>query len=162
MMNRRLNFSFALLVLLMAGVAWYARIGQKVPVDPVIGSADESGNLALHVFCPGEKEPCVARLTTDYGVVMYRDNQRGALFVLGDRARKTVREFGYYPDFVKALGELPPGSAVTLYDRCTVPHFYDFYPVNEEMYEKFSGDCAAQGVRIADGQKLTCTCGGVQ
>lgn len=159
-MKRRLISSLVLLVLLTGGVAGYVINKEKLPPDPAVGSADESGDVVLHVFCPGEKDPCVARLTTDYGVVIYRDSKRGAQFALGDRAGRTVREFGYYPDFVKALGELPRGSAVTVYDRCTVPHFYDFYPVNEEMCEKFSRDCAAKGLKIA-GQNLTCTCAGV-
>lgn len=161
-MNRRLISSFALLTLLVVGVACYVIEKKKLPADPAIGSADESGNMVLHVFCPGEKDPCVARLVTDYGVVICRDNQRGALFVLGDRARKTVREFGSYPDFAQALGELPPGSVVAIYDRCTVPRFYDFYPVHVELYKKFSRHCAAKEVKIADLPQITCTCGGGQ
>lgn len=81
MMNRRQIFGLVLLVLLTVGVVGYVIKEEKLPPDPAVGSADASGNLVLHVFCPGEKVPCVARLTTDYGVVMYRDNQRGALFV---------------------------------------------------------------------------------
>ena len=148
------------LALLAAGLVW--RSAEKQVAEPVVGSVDGAGDLVLHVFTPGERIPNVASLTTDYGVVLYRSEEHGAMFVLGDRARKSVREFGYYPDFVKALGELPPRSVVTIYDRCTVPRFYDFYPVHEEMHFKLARDCAAKKLRIASIPKITCTCGGVQ
>ncbi len=158
MKNKTLILGLVLVVLalLAAGLVW--RSEEKQVADPVVGTVDESGNLVLHVFSPGSKIPDVACLTTDYGVVLYHSRERGARFVLGDRARKSVREFGSYADFVAALGELPPRSVVTIYDRCTVPRFYDFYPVNEELHFKFERDCAAKGVRIADMPKITCTC----
>lgn len=144
------------LALLAAGLMWRAE--EKPVADPVVGSVDGSGNLVLHVFSPGSKIPDVACLTTNYGVVMYQSRDHGAMFVLGDRAKKSVREFGSYADFVEALGELPPRSVVTIYDRCTVPRFYGFYPMHEELYFKFKRDCAAKKVRIADMPKITCTC----
>ncbi len=158
MKNKKLILGpVAVLVLLAAGLTWYAEV--KKVTEPVVGTADDSGNLVLHVFSQGAKNPNVAHLTTDYGVVMHRSRDRGALFVLGDRAQKSVREFGSYADFVIALGELPPRSVVTIYDRCQMPRFFDFYPVHEELYFKFERDCAAKGVRIADEPKITCTCG---
>jgi hypothetical protein len=75
-----------LLALVVISLAWYFR-ERPVP-DPVVGSADASGNLVLHVFSPGAKDPNVASLTTAYGVVLYHSREKGALFVLGDRARK--------------------------------------------------------------------------
>lgn len=148
------------LALLPAGLVW--RSEEKQVADPVVGTADDSGDLVLHVFSPGAKNPDVASLTTNYGVVMYWSREHGARFVLGDRARKSVREFGRYEDFVAALGELPPRSVVTIYDRCTVPSFYGFYPMHEELYLKFKRDCAAKRVRVADMPKITCTCGQAQ
>lgn len=144
------------LALLAAGLVW--RPEERPVPDPVVGSVDGSGNLVLHVFSPGAKIPDVACLMTDYGVVLYQSREHGAIFVLGDRAKKSVREFGSYAEFVEALGELPPKSVVTIYDRCTVPRFYDFYPVHEELFFKFERDCTAKGVRIANMPKITCTC----
>lgn len=145
-----------LLALVVISLAWHSK--KKVVEDPFIGSADASGDLVLHVFSPGAKDPNVALLTTAYGVVLYHSRERGAMFVLGDRARNAVREFSYYPDFVKALGELPSDSVLTIYDRCTVPPFFDFYPLEEEMYEKLKRDCTRRRLKLGDMPKITCTC----
>ncbi|WP_395749732.1 hypothetical protein [Prosthecobacter sp.] len=145
-----------MLSLLAAGLVWSFR--EKQPADPVIGSADASGALVLHVFSPGMRNPNVARLTTDYGVVLYRSREKGATFVLGDRGKNSVREFGDYSDFVKALGELPSGSVITIYDRCQMPRFFDFYPVHQAMYRMFANDCAKRGLKLAEHPKITCTC----
>jgi hypothetical protein len=145
------------MILLAGGISPVLAEDEKLS-DPIIGTADTSGNLALHVFGSGARNPNIARLTTDYGIVMCHRKDGGALFVLGDRARKTVREFSNYERFVDALGELPPDSVITIYDRCLMPGFYDFYPVHFELYKKFKKDCAEKGLKIAKEPKLTCTC----
>jgi hypothetical protein len=156
MMNRIQIRTFAGLALLAACGMCFGE-EQKLS-DPIIGTADASGNLALHVFSPGAKNPNVARLTTDYGVLMCRGKDGWALFVLGDKAKKTVREFSNYERFIEAQGELPPDSVITIYDRCLMPRFYEFYPVHYELFKKFRRDCGEKGLIIAKDPKLTCTC----
>lgn len=80
MMNRIQIRTFAGLALLAACGMCFGE-EQKLS-DPIIGTADASENLALHVFSPSPKNPNVARLTTDYGVLMCRGEDGWALFVL--------------------------------------------------------------------------------
>ena len=148
--------NLAVLALLIASMACYAE--EQKSSDPIIGTADASGNLAIHVFSPGAKNPNVARLTTDYGIVMCHSKDGWVLFVLADKAKKTVKEFTNYTTFLAALDEVPPDSVMTIYDRCSVPQFYDFYPVHFELYKKFRRDCGERGLKIAKDPKITCTC----
>lgn len=126
--------------------------------DPVIGTADASGRLALHVFSPGAANPAIARLSTDYGVVMCRRQDGWVLFALGEREKKSVREFSNYDAFLGALDEVPKGSTITIYDRCLMPTFYDFYPVHSELWKKFRKNCEQRGLKLAEEPKITCTC----
>jgi len=53
---------------ILVACSLFATAEDKKLSDPIIGTADEKGNLALHIFESGGK-PQVARLTTEYGVV---------------------------------------------------------------------------------------------
>lgn len=89
---------------------------------------------------------------------MFRASDGWCRFVLAAKRKNSVREFTNYNDFLGALSELPKGSTLTIYDRCLMPRFYDFYPVHEELYEKFSRDCRKRGIKIAKEPRITCTC----
>jgi len=125
--------------------------------DPLVGTVDDSGRIILHVFDAGGRAKRTAALTSEYGIVMCRSAD-WVLFALGDRAKKTVQEFTNYNEFLEALKALPKGSTVTIYDRCLIPRFYDFYPVHQELYDKFKKDCNARGLKIAKDPNITCTC----
>jgi hypothetical protein len=124
---------------------------------PLVGTKDARGNLILHVFGAAKGEERPAALVSDYGVVLCRSGD-WVLFVLADRARQRVHEFTSYRDFEEALAALPKGSEITIYDRCLLPEFYDFYPVHEELGEKFRRACAERGLKVAEDARITCTC----
>lgn len=125
--------------------------------DPLVGTTDDSGNVILHVFDAGEGDKRPAALSSDYGIVMCRSGD-WVLFALGDRAKKTVQEFTNYDRFLEALKALPKGATITIYDRCQVPRFYDFYPVHQELYQKFGKASKKMGLKIAEDPNITCTC----
>jgi hypothetical protein len=121
--------------------------------DPAVGTVDTTGKLVIHVFYGNR-----AHLSTDYGVVMCRSADNWVLFTIADKAKNSVREFSNYDDYLAALSELPKGSTLTIYDRCLMPQFYDFYPMHHELYQKFSRDCHKRGLKLAKEPKITCTC----
>ena len=125
--------------------------------DPLVGTVDAAGRVILHVFNAGEGRKRPAGLATDYGIVMCR-HADWVLFALGDRKKKSVQEFTNYDDFLEAVEAIPKGSAITIYDRCLMPRFYDFYPVHAELYSKFKKDCKARGLTLAKDPRITCTC----
>lgn len=125
--------------------------------DPLVGTVDANGRVIVHVFNAGEGRKRPAALTTGYGIVMCR-HADWVLFALGDRAKKSVQEFTNYDDFLEALKAIPKKSTITIYDRCLMPRFYDFYPVHEELYSKFKKDCKAMGLVLAKDPRITCTC----
>jgi hypothetical protein len=125
---------------------------------PDVGTTDGSGSLVIHVFNADSKEPVSVRLKTDYGVMMFRTNDGWVRFVLANKAKNSVREFTNYNAYLAALSELPKGSTLCIYDRCLMPTFYDFYPVHEELYAKFSRECRERGLKIAREPKIVCTC----
>lgn len=150
---RKLPWILPLLLLsMMAGAGDEAKKSH-----PLVGTADARGNLILHVFSAGMGEDRPAALVSDYGVVLCRSRD-WVLFVLADRARQRVLEFTNYGDFENALASLPKGSEVTVYDRCLLPEFYDFYPVHEELGQKFRRTCARRGLKVAEDNRTICTC----
>ncbi len=122
----------------------------------VEGSKDENGNLVI--YCFDSASPAV--LTTDYGVVMYRDDKCMPKFILADRKAGSSKTFESYDEFTDVLGTLSKGSLLHVYDRCTVPHFYDFYPLHEELMEKFLKDARRVHVKVSKEPVIICTCKG--
>ncbi|MBL9142891.1 MAG: hypothetical protein JNM99_04335 [Verrucomicrobiaceae bacterium] len=146
----------------LIAIAWcllavLARADDQKKSDALVGTVDTSGRVILHVFDAGEGGKRPAALTSDFGIVMCR-HADWVLFSLGDRAKKTVREFTSYDRFLEALETIPKGSTITIYDRCLMPTFYDFYPVHGELYDKFEKDCKDRGLKLAENPKITCTC----
>lgn len=141
-----------LLLCMMAGAEDEAKKSH-----PLVGTRDARGNLILHVFGAAKGEERPAALVSDYGIVLCRSRD-WVLFVLADRAKQRVHEFTSYRDFEEALAALPKGSEITIYDRCLLPEFYDFYPVHEELGEKFRRACAERGLKVAEDARTTCTC----
>lgn len=125
--------------------------------DPAVGTVDATGKLVVHVF-DGNR----AHLSTDYGVVMCHSADGWVRFTIADKAKNSVREFTNYDSYLTALSDLPKGGTLTIYDRCLMPKFYDFYPMHEELYQKFSRDCRKRGLRLAKEPKITCTCTAVE
>src|SRR5262245_18402038 len=75
----------------------------KPPPDHSVGTTDATtGELIIHVFGPDCKRPSRVRLSTPYGIMMFRAADGKARFTLADRAKKSVREFDSYDDFLKA------------------------------------------------------------
>ena len=132
-------------------------VAQSPASDPRIGTTDPSGRLILHVFTFEGAEPILVPLTSDYGIMMFRATD-GARFTLADRRSGSVHEFTNYDHFLKALSALPTGSTLHIYDRCTVPLFMDFYPVQKELYQKFRADTRERSLKISTESKMTCTC----
>src|ERR1043165_5112562 len=126
--------------------------------DPLVGTTDNSGKLIIHVYTAEGADPIPVPLETEYGVMMFHGRNGSARFLLANRQRASVREFTNYNEFLAALSEEPKASVLHIYDRCTVPQFYDFYPVHEELYEKFRTDCRKRSLKIAPSPKITCTC----
>ena len=126
--------------------------------DPLVGTPDSSGDLIIHVYTAEGAVPIPVPLKTDYGVMMFHARDGSARFLLADRRKASVREFTNYDHFLTALSEVPGASVLHLYDRCTVPQFYDFYPVHHELYQKFRSDCRKRSLKIAPDPKITCTC----
>jgi len=150
MSNRLISIVWCLLTI-------YGHADDKKKSDPLVGTYDASGQVILHVFDAGEGRKRPAALTTEFGIVMCR-HADWVLFALGDRAKKTVQEFTNYEDFTAALRAIPKGSTITIYDRCLMPTFYDFYPVHVELYDKFKRACKKGGLKVAEDSKIICTC----
>lgn len=131
---------------------------QVEPSDPLLGTRDSSGNLIIHVYTAEGADPISVPLETDYGVMLFHTRDGWVRFLLADRRKASVREFTNYADYLAALSELPRASVLHIYDRCTVPMFYDFYPVHQELYQKFRADCRKRSLKIAADPKITCTC----
>jgi hypothetical protein len=142
----------------LSGSAPTALVADGSLSDPAVGTVDATGKLVIHVFDPQSKRPARVHLSTEYGVLLFRNNN-GVRFAIAEQAGNSVREFDIYEDYLKALATLPKGSTLTVYDRCTVPLFYDFYPLHQEMYQKFTRDCRKRGLKVAKEEKIICTCG---
>ena len=152
--SRRVLEQLTIAWLVLAGCA---RAEDPKKSDPLVGTQDAAGRVIIHVFDAGEGGKRPAALTSEFGVVMCR-HANWVLFALGDRAKKSVREFTNYDRFIEALEAIPKGSTITIYDRCLMPTFYDFYPVHGELYDKFEKDCKDRGLKLAEDSKITCTC----
>lgn len=157
-------FRMRLLKSLLVGTFAIALVFTGGAADPPVsdcsvGTTDATGALIIHVFGADSKRPARVHLSTPYGIMMFRAAGGGARFTFADQAKKSVREFDDYDDLLSALAQLPKGSTLTIYDRCTVPLFYDFYPVHQELSDKFSRDCRKRGLKVSNENKLTCTCG---
>ena len=126
--------------------------------NPAIGTTDATGKLVIHVFNADSKLPQAVHLSTDFGVMMFRADDGWCRFTLAAKTTNSVREFTNYNDYLNALSELPKGSTLTIYDRCLMPLFYDFYPVHAELYQKFTRECRKRGLNIAKEPRITCTC----
>ena len=144
-----------LFISMLAGLATASHANPEPPSDPLVGTADASGRIILHMFTGPNGKKIPAPLVTDYGIVMCRRANGTALFVLGDKARQSVTEYSNYELFINALTALPSGSVLTIYDRGQLPVFYDFYPVHKELYNKLERAIAKQGIRISEVRKLT-------
>ena len=142
-------------ILLATGVS---HADEEKRSDPMVGTLNSEGIVILHVFDDGHGGKRNATLTTDYGIVMCRRPDGWVLFALGDRAKRSVQEFSNYDKYIEAIAALPKGSTLTIYDRCLMPRFYDFYPVHYELYKKFKKDCNKKGLKIAADPRITCTC----
>lgn len=90
--------------------------------------------------------------------MMFRALDGWCRFVLANKSTESVREFTSYDEYLEALSEIPKGSTLNIYDRCQMPRFYDFYPVHQELYRKFSRDCRKLGLKLAKEPQITCTC----
>lgn len=128
------------------------------PSDPLVGTTDNSGKVIIHVYTADGADPISVPLDTDYGVMLFRARAGSARFLLAERPNSSAREFTNYADFLAALSKLPRASVLHIYDRCLVPRFSDFYPVHQELYEKFRADCRKRSLKIAPNSKITCTC----
>lgn len=126
--------------------------------NPAVGTADNTGNLVIHVFESESHDALPVHLSSDYGVMMFRAGDGWSRFTLASRATRSVREFTDYDAYLEALSKLPKGSTLCIYDRCLVPRFYDFYPVHTELYQKFLRDCRKRGLNVAKEPRITCTC----
>jgi hypothetical protein len=129
----------------------------KNEADPKVG-LDASGSLVMHVFGSGSQNARPVVLRTDYGVMMHRGIDGCGRFILATKASSMVREFTNYDEFIETMSELPKGSVIDIYDRCTVPVFYDFYPVHHELLVKFENDCHKHGLTITAQPIVTCDC----
>lgn len=132
--------------------------GQVAPSDPLIGTTDDSGKLIIHVYTAEGADPISVPLDTDYGVMLFHTRDGTARFLLAERHKASAREFTNYADFMTALSKLPRASVLHIYNRCTVGLFSDFYPVHQELYEKFRADCRKRSLKISPNPKITCTC----
>lgn len=121
---------------------------------PSIGTKDGTGRLVLHVFGAST----IVHLAADYGIVMCRRANGDPLFVIGDKAKNTVREFSGYSEFLAAPDDVPADSLLTIHDRCLMPRFHDFYPVHFELYKKFRRECGERGLKLSKEDKIVCTC----
>ncbi len=131
---------------------------QVTPSDPLVGTTDNSGKLIIHVYTAEGADPISVPLETDYGVMLFHARDGSARFLLAERHKASAREFTNYADFLTALSKLPRASVLHIYNRCTVPLFSDFYPVHQELYQKFRADCRKRSLKIAPNPKITCTC----
>jgi len=127
----------------------------KAVLLPRVGEKDAQGRLVFHIY--EGSNPKVVSLESDIGIMMFR---RGGwpVFLLADRRAGKVTEFTSYETFLESLSELPEKSKITIYDRCTVPLFYDFYPVHFKLREKFSEFCKSKGLILVEDPQITCTC----
>lgn len=133
---------------------------EKKPSHPSVGTKDATGQLVLHVFGANTESPTVVHLSTEYGIMMCRRENGDCLFVIGDKAKNSVQEFSSYTNFLSALDDVTAGGVLTIYDRCTVPLFYDYYPVHSELYKKFRRECEKRGLKFAKNDEIVCTCKG--
>jgi hypothetical protein len=125
---------------------------------PLVGSTDKQGQLIMHVLDAGTAAETIVPLRSDFGIMMCRMPDSGALFVIGNKAKASIQEFTNYDDFLAALDEVPVDSVLTIHDRCLMPQFHDFYPVHFELLKKFRRECGERGLRIAKEDKIFCTC----
>jgi hypothetical protein len=142
-----------IIALFLVALLLAARGAEPSQSDARVGTTDTDGRIIIHVF-----DGCPAHLSSDFGIVMCHAADGWVRFTLARKAQKSVREFSNYNNFLEALAELPKGSVLTIYDRCSVPLFYDFYPVHQELHQKFSRDCRKRGLKLAEDPRITCTC----
>jgi len=119
---------------------------------------DDQERVTLHVLKRYKGGEVPVTLRTPFGVMMVRDEHGAAHFILGKHSDKSRQDFTSYEDFLEALGALPKKSVITIHDRCLMPQFYDFYPVHEELLEKFEKDCKKMGLKVTEYPVIFCTC----
>lgn len=119
-----------------------------------VGDKDLKGNLIFHCF---HKYAPVA-LKSSYGFLLFRNEFGEPRYILARRESQSYDIFGVWEDLLLALKELPKGSQVTIYDRCTVPPFYSYAPLEKEMLEKVRKDFSASGVSVPKDHIEVCTC----
>ena len=120
---------------------------------------DSRNAVVLHIYKVKHKDLEIpVLLKTPYGVMVLRDEEGTAHFILGNQSDRSRQDFTYYENFLEALRTLPKGSVVTLYDKCTVSHFTDFHPMEWEFEKKLQKDCKKAGMRIAKDPVITCNC----
>lgn len=122
-----------------------------------VGDTDSQGRLIIYVYKGTSPASIPVPLRSDYGVMMYRKGGEPH-FLLAERKSKKLLDRTDYNAFLDDLQKLPSGTEISIYDRCTVPHFYDFYPVHRELAEKFAAFCEKHHLKIDEESKITCTC----
>lgn len=122
---------------------------------------DEKGRPIIYSF---GKTPVI--MVSDYGVMVERCEQDKdeICFYLASRNPESVHSFSRWrwDEFLEAIGQLPKGSKLKIYQKCLLPSFYEFYPVHEQFAETLATECRNRGIVLLYGNKempnLTCTC----
>lgn len=152
MINLIMKTILLILPILFSGAVVFG--GDNESLECTAGKQNEPGNLIIHCFY--ETIPVV--LTTDYGFLIYRNQYGTPQFVLAQRGLKRIQAFESWDDLLHAIRALPKHSTIHIYDRCTVPPFYSFYPLNEELLAKVKKDFRRAGASVAKTHIMTCTC----
>ena len=119
-----------------------------------VGDHDSDGNLIF--YCYHRYGPAI--LKTDYGFLLSRNEFGEPRFIVAQRNGDRIDIYGLWDDLLNALKKLPKKSEIKIYDRCTVPPFYSYYPLEEAMMAKVRKDFERAGVNTIKGYVEVCTC----
>lgn len=151
MINFTIKTILLILPILLSGVVFGAEIES---LECTAGQQNEQGNLIIHCFYG----TIPVLLTTDCGFLVSRNQYGTPQFVLARRDLKQVQTFESWDDLLDTVRALPKRSTIHIYDRCTVPPFYSFYPLHQEFLAKVKKDFRRAGVLVAEPHIMTCTC----
>ncbi len=123
------------------------------------GELNKNGILIIHVFKQlksGKEIPVI--LKDDYGIMIFNEGDESnpiARYELSKQKENTILEFENFDNLLKSISNLPKGSKIAIYDKCTIPTYYGLKSFSEEKLVNF---CIELELVIADHRKITCTC----
>jgi hypothetical protein len=123
------------------------------------GKINQNNQLIILLFRQvGSGKEFPVALLREYGIMIFNigdETNPIARYELSKQSEKKILVFENYEDLLLALSELPKGSKIDIYDKCTVPIYYGLKDFSEKKLVEY---CKQHGLDISKHRNITCTC----